>query len=302
MDLQNTQLLLDVARRGSFADVARERDVDPSSISRIVAAREAELGFRLFQRTTRKVTLTEAGEIYLSRLQSVIDEVERARDDAIAVSRGPVGQLRMTSTVAYGQHVLVPLLPAFRQAYPQVGIELILSDANLDLVGERIDLAVRLGPGITGDVVVSKLAETGYRVCASPDYLARHRPPRSPGELVDHDCLLFSLPGFRSRWLFRRLSEPDILEIPVHGAILSSGALALRSLALAGLGPVLLGDWMVEEDLATGRLIDLFPDHQVTATSFETAVWMLYPSRSFLPRKVRAMIDFLKSSVGGRRN
>ena len=294
MDIDDARLLAEIAHRGSFADAARDRDVGPSSISRIVSALETELGFRIFQRTTRRVTLTEAGEIYLRRIGSAVDDFESARDDALAVSVGPVGRLRMTATVAFGQKVVVPIVPLFKARYPRVDLELVFSDANLDLVTERIDLAVRHGAQLTGDLVVTKLRDTTYRVCASPAYLERAGRPRAPRDLSERECLRFALPGFRSRWLFR-IAGSEAFEVPVRGGLVASGALAMHGLTLAGMGPALLADWLVDEDLAAGRLIDLFPEFQVTATTFETAVWLLYPSRSFLPLKVRAMIDFLKA-------
>lgn len=297
MDSETIQLLIDIRHRGSFAEVARERGIDPSRVSRTVAAVEAELGLRLFQRSTRRVGPTEAGELYLSRLAGIAEDLERARDDAQSVSHGPVGLLRLTTTVAFGQQVIVPVLPEFRRLHPKVDIDLVLSDSNLDLVRERIDLAVRLGAGVGGDLVVSKLRDTVYRVCASPDHLAVTGRPERPKDLAGRDCLRFNLPGFRDRWIFAKADGGDRIEVPISGGVVASGALALRALALAGLGPALLADWLVDEDIAAGRLVDLFPAHRVTATTFETAVWLLYPSRSFLPRKVRAMIDFLRARV-----
>lgn len=298
MDLETIGLLLDVHRLGSFAEAARGRDLDPSRISRAVAALERDLGIRLFQRTTRRVRTTEAGEIYLRRLALIAEDLERARDDARSVSEGPVGLLRLTATVAFGDKVIVPLLPAFRRAHPHVDVDLVLSDANLDLVRDRVDLAVRLGPGVAGDLVVSKLRDSVYRVCASPAYLAEHGRPREPRDLAGHQCLRFNLPGFRDRWIFAGGDLDGPIEVPVSGGVIASGASALHALALAGLGPVLLADWLVDDDVAAGRLVDLFPGHRVTPTSFETAVWLIYPSRSFLPRKVRAMIDFLRARIG----
>jgi DNA-binding transcriptional LysR family regulator len=296
MNASDAHLLVDIARRGSFAEAARARGVDPSSVSRTVASIEGELGFRLFQRATRRVALTEAGEIYIRRIETIAEEFEHARDEALAISAGPAGVLRMTATVAFGETIIVPLLPRFRAAFPKVELDLVLTDTQLDLVADRIDLAVRLGAEVSGDLVVSKLMDTAYHVCASPDYLAREGHLDSPEQLANRDCLLVALPGFRSCWKFRN-GAGGTIEVPVRGSVVMSGALALRTLALTGMGPALLADWLVGDDLASGRLLDLFPGYRVAATTFETAVWLLYPSRSFLPGKVRAMIDFLKAHV-----
>lgn len=291
------RIFVEVARSGSFAAVARDRDVDPSSVSRAVALLEDELEVRLFQRTTRRVALTEAGEIYLAKVTALMDELDRARDAARGVSAGPAGTLRLTASVAFGYTRLVPLLPEFRERYPGVKLELLLTDSVLDLVAERVDLAIRLGRRFDADFVTTKLVDTQYRVCASPGYLEVRKPPAVPDELRQHSCLLFALPEFRSRWLFRDRTG-EVQEVPVHGDVTILNALALRACALAGMGPVLLANWLIDEDVKEGRLIDLFPNYLVTATDFDTAVWLLYPSRAHLPNKVRVMIDFLKQRLG----
>ncbi|MGT2500057.1 substrate binding domain-containing protein [Bradyrhizobium guangxiense] len=195
----------------------------------------------------------------------------------------------------------MPLLPKFRTEFPEAQLELILTDSNLDLVSDGIDLAIRLGPGVSGDLVGAKLFDTRYRVCASPAYLRGISRPKRPADLSGMPCLLFTFPGFRSRWLFRN-RRGDISEVAVHGDLLLSNALGLRDCARAGLGPALLPDWLIDEDLAGKRLVDLFPDWQVTATTFDTAAYMLYPNRAFLPVKVRRTIDFLRRHLAKQVN
>ena len=291
------RMFVEVARRGSFAAAARDRDVDPSSVSRAVALLEEELGVRLFQRTTRRVALTEAGEIYLARVTALVDELDFARDEARGVSAGPIGTLRLTVAVSFGYTMLIPLLPAFRARYPAVKLELLLTDAVLDLVTERVDLAIRLGRRFSPDFIATKLLETQYRVCASPAYLANKKAPKAPEELQQHSCLLLALPEYRTRWFFRD-KQAAVQEVPVHGDVSILSTLALRACALAGMGPALLPNWLIDEDIAQGHLIDLFPDYRVAATDFDTAIWLLYPSRTHLPNKVRVMIDFLKQHLG----
>jgi DNA-binding transcriptional LysR family regulator len=303
MDLTSLRLFVEVARRGGFAPVARDFDLDPSAVSRSVAALEDELGLRLFQRTTRRVALTEAGERYFAHVLPILEALERARDEAHEVSDEATGTLRMTASVGFGQACLVPLLSAFRTRHPKLTVELLLTDANLDLVRERIDLAIRLGPQVDADFVGQRLFESRYRVCASPDYMHRRGRPASPEALSDHDCLRFALPDFRTRWRFREneaekgrndTSAGDVLEVPIHGSLMISSALALRQCAIDGLGPALLADWLIGGDIAAGRLIDLFPRHRVTATDFDTGAWLLYPSRHYVPAKTRAMIAMLR--------
>ncbi len=293
MDMVTLRLFVEVARRGNFAAVARDRDIDPSSVSRAMALLEEELGVRLLQRTTRNITLTEAGELYLAQMAPLLEEIARAGDEARGISTGPSGTLRMTASVAFGNTCVVPLLPEFRRCYPDVKLELLFTDTVLDLVSERIDLALRLGQPANTDYIVTKLVNTKYRVCASPEYLQTHPTPVHPADLQHHECLAFALPDFRSRWLFRD-TQGAIEAVPIHSDITILNALALRACAIAGMGPVMLSNWLIDTDLRDGRLIDLFPTYDVTATDFDTAVWLLYPSRAHLPNKVRVMIDFLK--------
>jgi DNA-binding transcriptional LysR family regulator len=301
MDIETLRIFVRVARRGSFAVVARDCGTDPSSISRTIAALEDELQVRLLQRSTRRMTLTEAGGKYLARLEPLLEELDQARDDALTASAKPIGTIRTTASFAFGQKRIVPLLPKLREAFPDLGIDLALTDANLDLVSEGIDLAVRLGPSRDSALIGVKLTDTRYRVCASPAYLAKaseqKRPLTAPADLAAHRCLLLSLPEFRSRWLFRGASG-TVSEIAVNGDILISNPLALFTCAIEGMGPALLVDWLIRDELAKGTLVDAFPDYEVTATDFETAAWLLYPSRSYLPRKVRVTIDFLRQEFG----
>lgn len=301
MDIEALDIFTETARASSFSVVARRHGVDPSSISRSIAALEQELGLRLFQRSTRRLALTEAGQVFLDRIEGVTDAVAAATDAARGVGQEPAGSLRLTASVAFGQAVLVPLLPLFRAAYPRLALDLLLSDANYDLVADRIDLAIRLGPAMRGEVIAAKLFDTQYRLCASPSYLAAAAALDCPRDLAAHRCLRFDLPEFRSPWRFRRGDGP-VEDVPVEGDITISNALALRDCAISGMGPALLPDWLIAPELAAGRLVRCLPDWRVAAHSFDTAAWMIYPSRSFLPHKVRVTIDFLRRHLGGPRN
>lgn len=271
MDIQQLKVFIEVVQQGSFAGAARQLDLTPSAVTRAVAGLEATLGSRLLQRTTRKVALTEAGAAYLERVRPALEELERAGEELLAQSGSVVGTLRVTASVAYGQKVLVPLLPALHAAHPTLKVDLFLSDSMLDLVAQRIDVALRLGPAVDSSLVGMKLRPVRFRVCASPAYLRKNARPRKPADLADCQCLRFPLPGYRTHWTFRD-SDGRIEVVAVQGWLVMSTALALHRAALDGLGPALLADWLIDEDLATGRLVDLFPNHEVTATNFDSAV------------------------------
>lgn len=296
MEIAALKTVLLVETHGSLAGAARALDVDPSSVSRTVSTVEAELGVRLFQRTTRRLTVTDEGRVYLDRLAPLLDEMEAAREAAVGQRGAPAGTLRLTASIAFATEIIVPLLPAFQTRYPRIAVDLLTSDANLDLVENSIDLAIRLAPAPTGDLISTRLMTTAYRVVASPGFAARHAMGDDPTILTRLNCLRFALPNFPDRWLFRR-GEAAPLAVPVSGSFVASNALTLRKAACAGMGAALLADWMIRDALASGALVDLFPAYACTATTFDTAAWALYPTRSYLPRKVRVMIDHLRDRL-----
>lgn len=296
MDVRDLELALLVQAQGSIAGAARVLELDPSSVSRSLSALEAELGVRLFHRTTRKLSITEEGAAYLQRVAPLVDEMQAAAQAAMGARQKPAGTLRVTASVAFACQKIVPVLPAFSERYPEISVEVISSDANLDLVEQGIDLAVRLAPAPKGDLVSSKLMDTRYHLVASPAYLERGGGLATPEELRDRDCLRYALPGIGDVWRFRGAGEKPF-KVNVAGRHKFSNALALLEATRQGLGVALMADWLVVEDLAVGRLVEMCPQYQATVSDFETAAWMLYPNRRFLPRKTRVMINFLRENL-----
>lgn len=292
MKIEHLSLFTDVMREGSFTAVAQLRGIDPSSVSRAIATLEAELGLRLFERTTRRFEPTEAGRIYFLNVHAIIGDMELAAARARDVSIEPAGTLRVTSSVAFGCEVLSPLVAGLRERYPALKLELMLSDIALDLVGERLDLAIRLGPPPEGDLVRTRLFPVQHRVVASRAWVDIHGLPLQPEELANYDCVRFPFRGFRDCWRYR-VADGSITEVSVQGTLMVSNALALKRCITDGLGPALMADWMIQRELDSGELVDLLPDYEVTATVFETAAWLLYPSRAYVPTKLRVFIDYL---------
>lgn len=190
----------------------------------------------------------------------------------------------------------MPLLSDFGRRYPDLTVDLLLTDATVDLLAERIDVAVRLGLLADSTLIAQQLMKTRYAVCASPAYLQHGERLKEPGDIENHNCLLFPLAGSRSRWIFRDRQGQEN-EVPVKGKIMISNAIALQQCAIAGMGLALLPHWLIDEDLRSGTLVNVFPEYAVTATDFNTAAWLVYPSRSYVPLKVRVFIDFLKQAV-----
>ena len=296
MNIQSLKQFLSVVECGSFAAAARASDVDPSQISRTISGLEEDLGIRLFHRTTRSLALTDQGINYYARVRDILDELEAAKEEARLSGQSVTGTLKITLSSAYANAQVIPLLPEFRETWPDIRLELLVTDDTIDLARDGIDLAIRHAPEIEQSVICSKLHDTRYHVVANPEYLSRRKAVEKPADLSDHDLILFDLPDFRKSWLFRRNMDQET--IPVQGALVVSSALAIQKAMLDGMGVALLPDWLVKNDLASGACMDLFPDYRVAAHSFETGAWILYPSRKFLPAKTRVMIDFLRRKLG----
>lgn len=294
MDLESLHLFLDVADRGGFTAAAQAEGIDVSIVSRRIAGLEEKLGFRLFERSTRKIALTEAGAAYRDRIIPLLAELSDAGVAARDLVESPSGTLRITATTAFGQKVLLPVMSAFHQAYPDVHVQLLLNDRQISLIDERIDLAIRLAPNAPADMVVSRLMRTQYQVVATPEYWQAN-PVNAPKDLTDHKCLTFPYPGFRDSWKFRNSTHE--IAVPIQGYLEISSALALREATLASMGASLLPDWLIWDDLADGRLKTAFSEYEITATTYDTGAYVIYPSRAYLPLKTRKFIDMLRSAL-----
>ena len=293
MNLTALDIFVDVMRKGSLSAVARDRDTTPSSISRTIAALEAELGARLFQRTTRRVAPTEAATLLLARVEPHLDGLRRAQQ-AVADTTGVArGTLRVTASTSFGVQCIGPLLSDFAGLHPALTIELHLTDTVVDLVAERFDLAIRHGPLPDSNLIAQPLIATRYYACASDALLQRLGRPDKPEDLARFPCLTFPLPGFATTWRFRDAHD-RVSEVTIGGNITVNSGMVLRQCALDGAGVVLLSDWLIGDDLKAGRLMDLFPHHVASPTNFQTAISAVYPSRKQVPRKVKLLVEYMR--------
>lgn len=297
MDTQLLRIFHRVALRRSFAQVAREEGVDPSQVSRQIATLEERLGFQLFQRSTRKVSLTAAGAIYLEQTVDVLDALSQARECALKQQTQPQGLLTVTASTAFGQTCLLPLLPDFLELYPSIELDLRLTDAVVDIVTEQIDLACRLSPTADPNLVAYKLFDAEFWLCASPAYLAAHDEIEEPCELQGHVQLAINLPGYRDRWLFHHATLTDY-KLSLSPRVVASNALALKELVARGVGVGLVASWMVSREIECGELVRLLPDYRVSAIDLPSAAWLVYPERRYQPAKTQALVKFLKERLG----
>lgn len=292
MNLQALNIFLEVMAHLSFTEVANKRKVAPSSISRTISNLEESLQIKLFQRSTRKLRPTEAGVIYFEKISSVLDELDVARQAARDSSNEPQGTLRVTVSTVFGQMYIVPLLPILFEKYPSLKIELILTDAYLDLIEERIDVSVRLGTLQDSSYISRKLKNLEFCICASPEYIKRFGKPDHPFQIQEHNCLLFPRSGYNTNWLFTD-SHKQVTEIAINGNCTITNSGAIKQGTISGIGLSLLPDWLVQEDIKKGLLVKLFKDYKVTATDYNSAIWLLYPSRHYIPLKTQVFISYL---------
>ncbi|VAW62946.1 Transcriptional regulator, LysR family [hydrothermal vent metagenome] len=291
MDIESLYLFTEVMHQRNFASIAKARGVAPSSVSRSISALESEIGTRLFQRTTRQIVPTEAGLLYYERINSVLEELELAQQLASDINNQPSGTLRITASKVFGEMYIVPLLAEFSQLYPELSLEIQFNDGYTDLVEERIDIAIRAGSLKDSSYIAKRLLPMSFYISASPEYLSKNGRPESPQQIKEYNCLLFPRSGHNLNWLFKQTQK--IQEISVQGKHLLTQSSAIKQCTLAGMGLSLLPDWLIQPELEKGQLIKLFSDYEVTATDYSGAVWLLYPSREYLPSKVRLFNDFL---------
>lgn len=276
-----------VAETGSFTRAAKQLSVSTAQVSRQVSALEARLATRLFYRTTRRVSVTEAGQLYYEHCRQVLDALEHAERSITNMQLIPRGRLRLTAPVTYGEKSIAPLVNDFVVRYPELDVEMNLTNQTLDLVAEGYDLAVRMGKLDDSTLMARRLATRTLYVCASPGYLATHGTPRSLSELANHNCLQGNL----DYWRFHEAGQPR--NVRINGNIRCDSGRALLDAALKGIGIVQLPDYYVQEAIDSRRLIPLLTHYQED----DDGIWAVYPHNRHLSPKVRLLLDFFVDSL-----
>lgn len=294
MDTNQLSIFIDIMRKGSFAAVARDRGVDPATISRSIAALEDTLKIRLFQRTTRRIDPTEAARVYFERVEPIVEELRRAELSAADVGRKPQGVLRIASAHTFAEHNITPLLPEFALRYPDLRFDMVLSEARADMLAEHIDVAVRVGNLADSSFIAHKLATLRNHLVATPEYLARHGTPKTPEELANHVCLMMDLQTtLRNRW---RVTDKkgNTRDIAITPRLVSGNPMVLKQCMLGHMGIGVFASWIIGRELREGRVVPIMPELYFSANTTEVYAWAMYPSRVYVPQKVRVFVDYLK--------
>jgi DNA-binding transcriptional LysR family regulator len=276
-----------VAESGGFTTAARRLDLSTTTVSDQVQALENALGVRLLNRTTRQVILTEIGREYYERCAQILHELEEANEAAGALQVTPRGQLRVYCQKGVGPFI-APVVTGFLSQYPEVSVDLRDGDAMIDLVQERFDLAIMPVSPPDSTLVRRTLAKWHPLLCCAPAYLEKHPEPRSPADLVGHNCLLYAYTPFRDRWPFLD-TRGNTLMARVPATLVTTSITVLRAVAVAGLGLWLSAPFIVSDLLASKELVPLVRDYRLP----EMEIVALYPHRRHLTAKVRAFLDML---------
>jgi DNA-binding transcriptional LysR family regulator len=286
--LDGLDIFVRTVRAESFSGAARRLGLTPSAVSKQIGRLEDRLGVRLFNRTTRRLALTEEGRAFFERAERILGDLEDAERAISALHAAPRGRLRVSLPMAFGRLRISPLMAEFVRRYPEVTVDLVFNDRFVDLVEEGMDAAVRIGELTDSSLVARRLMDNRRIVCAAPDYIARTGEPREPEDLRRHNCLVYTYRQQRNDWRFFCPGEGEVT-VTVSGSLEANNAEAIRDAALAGVGAALLPTWLVGEDLEEGRLAELLPRHHQP----DSAVYAVYPAGRHLSPKVRAFIDFL---------
>jgi DNA-binding transcriptional LysR family regulator len=284
------------AEADSFTIAAARVGVTPAAVSRAVARLEARLGVRLFARTTRQIRLTDAGRAYYAQCRSALDRLRDAEREIGEQQRAARGVVRISMPTPFGHHRVLPLLPRFRERHPEVDIEVHLDNRNVDFTADGYDLAVRGRAPPDSGLVARTLVDAELVVAGTPEYLRRHGTPLAPADLAGHACLQFVLPstGQLIPWLFR--DDGADIELATTGGIACSGdLLGMVTLARHGGGLVQTYRFIVEDDLAAGRLVEVLQPHGGRSRPFS----LLYPADRHMPLRVRVLVDFLVDAFAG---
>lgn len=277
-----------VVEAGSFARAAERLDVSVSSVSRLVTELEAHLDARLLHRTTRRLSLTEAGRSFHERAVQVLADLEEAEQTAGAGTATPRGTLRLSCSVTFGTLYIAPALAAMRLRHPDLEFDVEMSDRMVELVDEGFDAAVRIGPVGGDNLVGRRVGSTRLVTCAAPDYLARHGRPKTPADLARHSCLLYRYSAQRDVWTFAD-RRGHAQRVRVTGPVHSNNGSFSAAMAVAGVGVACEPDFIVGPDVRAGRLVPILQGY----TPPPAGIHVVYASRRHLSAKVRALADFL---------
>lgn len=286
-DLRRMVIFSHVVETKSFSAAARRLGIAKSAVSRHIALLEKSIGVRLLNRTTRSLSLTEIGETYYQSCVRIVAEAEEVTRRVSGLQDQLSGTLRVSSPIVFGNCFIAPLLAEFVRRHPSLNVELLLGDQVVDMIESGIDVGIRVGWLKDSKLLARKIGESPRLLCASPEYLEHREKPEKPEQLVDHEWIIFSLLPTPYHWTF--VKNRTQKRIQVKGQVKTNNADAVRSFLLNGVGLAALSDFLVADDIKTGRLVHLLPDYNCGSAG----IYAVYLDRRYQQAKVRLFIDFI---------
>jgi DNA-binding transcriptional LysR family regulator len=291
-NLTDIAVFVRVVKADSFTGAAGELGLSRSVVSKYITRLEQRLGVRLLNRTTRRLSLTEAGMRFFQQSQSALAQLENAEGEIHAMQAAPKGLLRISAPSSFSVIHLAPLIPQLQKTYPDLNIDLSVDDTLIDIVDAGIDVAIRIADLPDSTLIAKRIAQCRYVVCAAPDYLEQHGRPSTPDDLTQHNCLLFQFWNTPNQWQF--LSKDDqFISVKVRGEVVCNNSLALRAILLGGGGITMAPTFLVGDDIANGRLVSVLSNYHIKPIS----IYAVYPHRQYLAAKVRAFLEFLSVHI-----
>jgi DNA-binding transcriptional LysR family regulator len=284
------RLFVRLVECGSFSAVGREEGIGQPAVSKQIGALERHLGAQLVLRTSRQVVITDAGQTFYESARPLVDDFDALESSVGDRQQSPRGVVRVDTAPAHGRLCITPLLPEFFRRYPDVAIELSVSNRQIDLVGEGVDLAIRHGRLASSSLTARKLSDTDFVLVASPGYLAAHGVPTRVADLDKHACIVFANGRERYPWTFKTRKE-RVSYVP-HGSLLTGDAEHIRAAVLCGLGIAQAPFWLVAKEIQSGEIQVLLPDLQPEPVP----VHLVYPAGRRVPMRVRVFIEYLVSA------
>jgi DNA-binding transcriptional LysR family regulator len=280
-----------VVDSGSFVKAADNLNTSKAAVSRYVSDLETRLGVRLLHRTTRKLSLTDEGQIFFLRSKELLSELNNAELEITSRNDVASGLIRINTPVTFGIKHLSPLWGKFLERYPEIKLEITLADRIVDLVEEGYDVAIRIANLASSNLISKKLSATRLILCASPAYLKKHGIPQHPDELAHHATIAYSLFSTKDEWHFD--GPEGQISVKTNPRIHSNNGDTCRAVALNGMGIILQPSFLISEDIQSGALIELMPQYK----SIELGIYAIYASRKHLAPKIRVLIDFLAENL-----
>jgi DNA-binding transcriptional LysR family regulator len=280
-----------VVEAGSFSAVARETGLSQPTVSKHIAELENRLDTKLLNRSTRQLSLTEAGKEYYDRCSLILSDLEQLESSVGQCRSEPTGTLRINVPVTFGRMYLLPILWEFMNQYPDLKLDLVMDDGYIDLVKDGVDLAIRVGPLPDSSLIARKIGDSPRVTVVSPDYLAEHGEPKTLSDLKEHSCIVYTFLTTRNEWHFKGSEGEEKLR--VYGRFSASNPDAIRDAVIAGIGIAVTPLWLIHDALTQGKVKVILTDYSPTPLE----VHAVYPDRRFVPSRVGLFINYLKASM-----